>query len=146
MAKNMKRWCLRALVSGLRVLSLLIVFVGCNRITQDEAITTTQEDNRVTLVAGPPMYADFYATTGYVTFVGAGHLTLSAADFTVTPGATIVDAVVRSDTVRVYLTFAAIDRSEVKNHVVAISETSATIKGPARVKVIQALRWRYPYT
>jgi hypothetical protein len=136
MAKNTKRWYLRALVAGLCVLSLLFVFVGCDEIAEEKE----DKDVRVTLEAGPYMEVNYSATTGHATFLNAGHLVLSPSDFTVTPGATIVNVEVRNVTAWVYLTFAAIGRYDSKTHVVSISETSGTIKGPASVKVYQKLR------
>jgi hypothetical protein len=137
MAKNTKKWRLSALIYGLSVPSLLIVFVCCGQLIQ-EAGTISQKDNRVILSAGSPGSVDADATTASVTFTGATGLSLGVSDFKVTGEATIGNPVVSGDTVTVPLTFAANYMTGPKIYVVSIPGTNAAIRGSGSVTVTQS--------
>ncbi|MDR1867913.1 MAG: hypothetical protein LBQ77_06590, partial [Treponema sp.] len=90
------------------------------------------------LTAGEAVDVGAEAATADVTFTGATDLTLAAADFAVTEGATISDVAVASDTVTVTITFSANTGETDVEYTVSINPDSEVIKGDAEATVTQA--------
>jgi hypothetical protein len=98
----------------------------------------TQNPEKVELTAGPAQSAAYNETEATVTFNGAADLTLTTADFTVTTGGTVSDALIRSNTAYVKVSFAANDTKTAKTYTVGIAAGSTKIKGSATVVITQA--------
>jgi hypothetical protein len=119
---------------GLAALLLTaIVFMGC------PADDDSGGDTRKELTAGPAVNALASDTRKAVTFSGASGLTLSAADFAVSTGGTIIGVTVYGNTTTVNVGFAANDSTiSAKTYAVFIASDSAIIKGDAAVVITQA--------
>jgi hypothetical protein len=104
-------------------------------ITQKADAEAVLKESRKGLTAGAPVDVASDATEATVTFTGAQELTLTAADFTVGPGAEISLVRGGGDIVSVTVIFPVNTTGEDKIYTVGIAEDSTKIKGPAQVNV-----------
>jgi hypothetical protein len=102
-------------------------------ITQKADAEAVLKESRKELTAGDPVDVASDATEATVTFTGASGLTLTAADFTVGPGAEISLVRGGGDIVSVTVTFEANTTGTDKTYTVGIAGDSTKIKGSAQV-------------
>jgi hypothetical protein len=105
------------------------------KITGSETVVITQAI-RKELSAGPAVSAEASDTSAEVTFTGASGLSLSAADFAVSPGGTISGVAMSGGTVTVSVDFAA-NTGPANIYTVSIASDSPTITG-SDVTITQA--------
>ncbi|MCL2879081.1 MAG: hypothetical protein FWF29_02435, partial [Treponema sp.] len=107
------------------------------KVTVDPAVIIP-DPGPVELTAGDSDSVAADATSGTVTFTGAGDTVVSASDFLVDNNATVTDAANTAGTVTVTIAFAANTDTNPITYTVSINPASPTIQGAATVAVVQA--------
>jgi hypothetical protein len=140
-----KNKLLLGILTAALTLTFTLVLMGCPTSTSNSVNSPDDGNgngngngNPATLTAGPAVNVQSYNTTASVTFTGASGLSLTAADFEVSPGATVTEVRVSSNTATVTVTFAANLGTTSRTYTVSIASTSTIITNRTTVTITQA--------